>query len=715
MTRIFLLLLLPAIASAQPLVQEPNTWVKRSPLPDGPRNPMLGYEASFGYDPVAKKIIRWAGHTQSGGHEQLNEVWTYDPRTAKFELIQTNTAPPGVCCAQQDVFDPVGGNFLRFKGFSGSHGWQWFRENYLTNSSVWSFNLWSKTWTNMKPMPEPLCTSLRCASWDKEYQVAVVFGGENNSEGTLVYDPYDNEWTRMHPKVQPAFRSGGNMAYDVKRKRHILFGAQFTDDPHTWAYDLKKNEWTDLKPKVQPPTKANDAVLVYDEEHDVIVASVKSADSGDANGSYETWVYLGDENTWKKMETKESPPGFGNRRRIMSYIPDLGVTVMENYVNPPQKIPGVEREQQMWTYRYAAPKREGKKLYPPHCIVSSQSLLAFTVADAVSYEIYEGDGDRSWQIEYRLADKRTTADVIKDLKVGGYKSADFVHFDLNLNQRKNPIGNRFYYVVAKDAQGRSSESNKIPLRRRSRVEIDVSVISPTLAKVRCCSISAFHVERAVVEVFSEDELQRLRKDTSPLKEPSVGGIRAIGEFKRITEKPVDDLYFNDTTVDLTKPAEIEGKPIFTHRFSKEQINAEGKKYRFAVYAYRVRAVNAGVEGGPSPYVLTIPSAPQHLLSKEVGDDAHLKWAKNPEEGIKGYRVYRMESPRINGPGQKVTRVTAKPITETTFIDKGIGKEPRRYWVVPVDAIGQEGVPSAPTWHYRFFKSYYDQFAGEWHQ
>jgi hypothetical protein len=87
------------------LVQAPNTWVKRSPLPDGPRNPMLGYEASFGYDPVGKRIIRWGGHTQSGGHEQLNETWTYDPLTAEFKLLETNTAPPGVCCAPQDVFD----------------------------------------------------------------------------------------------------------------------------------------------------------------------------------------------------------------------------------------------------------------------------------------------------------------------------------------------------------------------------------------------------------------------------------------------------------------------------------------------------------------------------------------------------------------------------------------------------------------------------------
>jgi hypothetical protein len=609
------------------LVQGPNSWVKRSPLPGGPRNPMLGYEASFGYDPVGKKIIRWAGHTQSGGHEQQNETWTYDPLTAEFKLVETNTAPPGACCAQQDVFDPVGGRFLRFRSFSGSHGWHWFRENYLSNTSVWSFDPVKRAWRNMRPLPEPVVAPLRCASWDLDQRVVVVFGGEGSTEGTLVYDPYENTWTRKNPKMQPPFRSGGNMVYDSRRRRHVLFGAQFTDDPHTWAYSLADNVWTDLRPTAQPPTKANDAVMAYDERNDVIVASVKSSDKEDGPGSYETWVYDGDANTWKNMKPAESPPGFGNRRRVMAYVPDLNVIVMENYVNPPQNVPGAAREQQMWTYRYAEPKKS-----PPP--------IATTVA-------------------------RTRPPLVEGL-------------------------------VASVLSGQ-----KVKLTWHASTAADVV---------------GYHVERAVVEVLSEDDLVRLRTDTPPLPEPSVGGIRAIGAFQRLTPAAIPKTIFDDTTIDLTKPAAIVGKPIFTHRFAKEQLNADGKKYGFGVYAYRVRAVNRqGQAGGPSPYVLTIPSAPEHLFSKEDGADCRLKWQKNPEEGVKGYRIYRMESPRINGPGQKVTRVTEEPITETTFIDRTIGKQQRRYWVVAVDALGQEGQPSAPTWHYRLFRSSYEPFVGEWHQ
>src|SRR5262249_42551607 len=115
------------------LKQEPNTWVKRSPLQSGPVSPGMGYEASLAYDPRARLVIRWGGHNQSGGQEQNAETWTFDPVTARWALKEPNSAPPGVCCAQQNVFDLDHGRFLRFPAFSGSHGWQWFREIYLNN------------------------------------------------------------------------------------------------------------------------------------------------------------------------------------------------------------------------------------------------------------------------------------------------------------------------------------------------------------------------------------------------------------------------------------------------------------------------------------------------------------------------------------------------------------------------------------------------------
>ena len=51
----------------------------------------------------------------------------------------------------------------------------------------------------------------------------------------------------------------------------------------------------------------------------------------------------------------QEPDGKGNRRRVMVAVPDLNVILMENYINPTERVPGVDREQQIWTYRYGKP------------------------------------------------------------------------------------------------------------------------------------------------------------------------------------------------------------------------------------------------------------------------------------------------------------------------------------------------------------------------
>ena len=162
-----------------------------------------------------------------------------------------------------------------------------------------------------------------------------------------------------------------------------------------------------------------------------------------------------------------------------------------------------------------------------------------------------------------------------------------------------------------------------------------------------------------------------------------------------------------------KPQGVTGEPVYERKFNREQFDESGRPYRFGVFAYRVRAVNAGgVESGPSPAFFTIPSAPQWLFSQEDGATCHLKWAANPEKALKGYRVYRMDGRYDKDP---IPRLTSDPIAATTYSDATAGKSSRRYYVVAVDALGQEGFPSAPVWFEREWKQYYKPFVGEWHQ
>jgi len=212
-------------AFAAPLVLPLNTWVKLSPLTNTPPSPRLGYGGACVWDSKHQVMIRYGGHNQGGGGEQHSEIWTFDPRTAKWMLREPNVQPPGICCGQQNVFDPVQGRYLRFPSFSGSHGWQWWREIYLNDSSVWSYDLAENKWRNLRPIPTAQPKPLRCATWDDFKSVVVLFGGETSNEGTLVYDSHLNAWTHQKPSPQPEFRSGGNMAYDAARRGGESFPA----------------------------------------------------------------------------------------------------------------------------------------------------------------------------------------------------------------------------------------------------------------------------------------------------------------------------------------------------------------------------------------------------------------------------------------------------------------------------------------------------------
>lgn len=702
---IAVLILAAAPLGAAELTQTANSWVKRSPLPGGPPSPRMGYECATAWDSKHKILIRYSGHNQGGGGEQNAEVWTFDPVTAKWTLKEPNLAPPGVCCGQQNVFDPVSARYVRFPSFSGSHGWQWWREIYLNDSTVWTYDLETNLWRNHRPLPAPQVSPLRCASWDSDAQVVVVFGGETNREGTVVYDPHSNAWTKMKPPVQPDFRSGGNMTYDSDRKQHILFGAQFSDDPHTWAYDLGKNEWRDLKPATMPPTKENDAVLAYDAANHVVVAVVKISEGKEENATHrlETWVFDPAANTWKKMNPPREPDSSGSRRRVMNFVPESGLVLMENRWDPPK----AEHEQQMWTYCYAPvkPLRNPLPDAPTDLRVATTNSGATLTWKAsaspgvTQYVIYRGTGEKPWQVKLE--------------QIGAVEGKELKYDDAKMNP-----GTVYFYAVASANPDVVGPRDAI-IRTQPHVVEDavVSVLSKNEIEITWTplpekDIVGYNIERAVVEVLTDDQLKRLSSRTPPLAQPSAGALRRIGSFKRLTPAPIKATAFTDIA-DLTKPQQIEGTPAMERTFAAEQLNPAGKPYPFAVFAYRITAVNAlGVESGPSPFFLTIPSPPQWVFSKEDGGKCQLKWTANPEKNLKGYRIYRMDGRWDN---DTLTRVTSDPIGGTTFTDEKAGKNSRRYHVVAVDALGQEGAPSAPVWYEREWRRFYIPFVGEWHQ
>jgi fibronectin type 3 domain-containing protein len=687
------------------LEQSPNTWVKRSPLSDTPVSPRLGYEGACAWDNAHRVFVRYGGHNQGGGGAQYSEIWTFEPLTAKWTLKEPDTSPPGVCCAQQNIYDPVHERYVRFPAFSGSHGWQWFREIYLNNTTIWVYDLDKNLWQELRPVPAPKVTGLRCASWDSDAQVIVIFGGEGNQEGTVVYDPHANEWTRMKPDKEPDFRSGGNMVYDSKHKLHIMFGAQFSDDPHTWGYDLGKNQWIDLKPNKLPPTNENDAVLAFDSLNGVVIALVKITEGKEENAKHkiQTWAYDTGKNTWTKMNPPREPDSTGNRSRVLAFAPELGLTILENRTRAKPGPP----EQQIWTYGYDKPKSApGQSVLPPKDVqvttAANSAKLTWKQSvnsGATHYTVYRGTGEHPWKVNYE--------------KIASVKADKTEYQDTELTREKV-----YYYAVRTVTDGKESDlSLKVSTQPRFVEMAVVSVISDKQVDIswtplKASDIAGYCVERANVEVWTEDQLKRLKSRLQPLTDPSVGAIKRIGPFERLNLQLLKSTSFTDI-VDMTKPCSIEGKALQERRMYDEHLDKSGRQYRFAVFAYRIRAVSAlGVESGPSPYVLTIPSMPRWVFAKEDGAACKLKWAQNPEKNLKGYRIYRLDGRWDKDP---ISRLTKEPIKNLTFSDSTAGDRTRRYHVVAVDVLGQEGRPSRPVWYRREWRRYYEPFVGEWHQ
>jgi fibronectin type 3 domain-containing protein len=687
------------------LEQSPNTWIKRSPLADTPVSPRLGYEGACVWDSAHRVFIRYGGHNQGGGGAQYSEMWTFDPFTAKWTLKEPDTSPPGVCCAQQNVFDPVHERYVRFPAFSGSHGWQWFREIYLNNSTIWVYDLDTNLWQDLRPVPAPKVTGLRCASWDSDAQVIVIFGGEGNQEGTVVYDPHTNTWTRMKPSKEPSFRSGGNMVYDSKHKLHIMFGAQFSDDPHTWGYNLRRNLWSVMKPNTLPPTNENDAVLAYDSLNGVVIALIKITEGKAENAKHkiETWAYDTGKNTWTKMNPPQEPDSTGNRSRVLAYAPELGLTILENRT---RSRPGPP-EQQIWTYCFDNPDSVNNTLIIPPTDVqvtttanSAKLTWKPSISRAVThYIVYRGIGEYPWKVDNQ--------------NITSVKADKTVFHDKGLQR-----GAVYYYTVRAVVNKKlSDQSMKVRTQPGIVERAVVSVLSKNQVHIswapsKASDIVGYYVERSNVEVWTEDQLKRLKSRIKPLPDPSVGAIKRIGPFKRLNPQLLKSSSFSDN-IDLTKPCSIEGEALQEHRMYDEHLDKNGKSYRFAVFAYRIHSVNAlGVESGPSPYFLTIPSIPRRVFSKEDGTTCRLKWAKNPEKYLQGYRIYRLDGRWDKDP---ISRMTAEPINDLTFSDSTAGDNIRRYHVVAVDALGQEGLPSRPVWYRREWGRYYEPFVDEWHQ
>jgi hypothetical protein len=660
-----------------------NRWVKQSPRAGAPAPP-FGWEGSGDFDPHQRRWIHFGGHD---GIPQGFPLFTFDLDTGRWEQRFPNTSPPGCCCVDgSNVFDIANRRFVRFPGAALGHGYQWSRGVKLKNSAVWLYDGTTNTWTNMRPPPyqqllprEGLGSLNATATYDANHEVALRVGGQASAGGTnnlFAYDAHANMLYRLKADNPPSPRDGMGLCYDTKNNCLVLFGSQYDNDEKTWIYRYATNRWESHALTPHPVGKKLGTYstiprLAYDSVNEVCLCLTWDTNSG----KHETWILDAAKPRWTRMNPPEEPDPSMSRSRNLGYSAEHNVFILET-----SSKEGRGKAPQIWTYRYKKAPASSLPRPPSDLQVVTESGKA-TLKWAASptpvkrYRVYRALAEEPWKTTFeKIADVTGTTFDDTGLKSGAV----------------------YFYTVR--AVSRDSIESRNSLRARTQPRVFLVPVVSVLASDRievtwnahpARDVVGYNVYRGVAHVRTVKKGEpKPWKDNDPeYLHPQPVEVHNITRIRKLNDRPISERSFTDK-IDLKS---AESKP---------------GEYRFAVHAYIIKAINKlGTESGPSPYALTIPSEPMHVYNRESAGTAELKWAANPEKGIVGYHVYKLEGT------WNIVRLTTEPIKGTTYTHKG-GKGTTRYWVVAVDALGQEGQPSSPVWHRQSYKGFY---SGEWHQ
>lgn len=660
-----------------------NTWVKQSPRKDVPAPP-FGWEGSGDFDPHSRQWIHFGGHD---GIPQGFPLFTYALDSHRWQQRFPNTSPPGCCCVDgANVFDVANRRFVRFPGAALGHGYQWSRGVKLKSSAVWLYDVETNTWTNMRPPPyqqflprEGLGSLNASATYDANHELAISFGGQGNAGGTnnlFAYDAYANILYPMKAANPPSPRDGMGLCYDTKNDCLVLFGSQYDNDERTWIYRFATNRWEGHALTPHPVGKKLGTYstiprMAYDSLNEVCLCLTWDTKTNE----HETWAFDAAKLQWDKRSPKVEPEPSMSRSRNLGYSARDNVFILET-----SSKEGRGKAPQIWTYRYRNAEKKAQPEPPTDVRVATgpgKATLKWTASAGPTkeYHVYRARVEQPWKAEWaRVAAVSGTA-----------------YEDSGLS-----AGEVYAYVVRAVGIEGSESRNSTRARTQPRVLLKpvVSVLGDDKVEVAwnahpAADVVGYNVYRGVATVRTVTKgTPAAWKDNDPdYPQPMPVEVRDVTRLRKLNDKPIAATTFSDK-IDLK-----EGRK-------------ESGEYRYAVHAYVVKAVNQlGTESGPSPYALTIPSEPTNVLNRETDGTAQLKWDANPEKGIVGYHVYKLEGT------WKIVRVTTDPIAATTFTHKG-GKGVTRYWIVAMDVLGQEGQPSSPVWHNQSYKGFY---AGDWHQ
>lgn len=605
------------------------------------------------------------------------------------------------------------------------------------------------------------------ATYAEDQQAIFTFGGMGwvaSNNQLHVYDPYTNELTRLDPTgSKPLARDNAGLSYDESRRKILMFGSQYDKDEKTHIYDLATNAWTshDLSPRPHstPADYNTDRYasvpnIAYDPIHDkhlaVTYRGKTAAEGVMENGSLKTWSFDMGKMQWSELAPAD-PYGTGCvqvRGRNLAFSPRDNAFLLETmYLD---ECSTSKKTNDLWVYRYSD---SGSYVARPEAPVATTTdktvaLSWKAVAGATQYNVYRATGKipnlnfskigSTAAVSY--TDSNVTPGVVYYYRyaavLGGVERkqslfgrnqprvmrapivsarSDYkVDVSWTPHQDSDVVGYNLYRglvtVHTNTTIGETLDFSQGTSRFVNGEVIRQGAVSATVSYVVLKSGSWGSNATGYFALIK-------RTGGNFIAGAVTGAISGVAVATGAQKKVVNDSRLAETVFDgytrnvvnmvrnITGLTKINTNLITGTAYTDSGINLsvagpESADYPFAVYAYVIKAVNRfGVESGSSPYRITIPSAPTHVLMNTATKT--LQWDAPPEKSVQGYYVYQYAGTA------PVKRLTNSLVASPYVLPAATYNKNDRFWVVPVDLLGQEGTPSADIYYGDHYAGFHD--------
>jgi cysteine-rich repeat protein len=226
-----------------------SNWTERMPatVPGARSSHAMAYDAGRG------RVVMFGG--TDGG--PLGDTWEWDGTNWS---PRTSAMMPAARQAHAMAYDPGRGVTVLFGG-----GWS------TDYGDTWEWN--GTSWTQRTPSAPPAARYSHVLAYDAQLQKVILVGGRSGNGGTAVVrsDTWTwngTAWTQLTPATAFAGRWWHAAAYDVGRKRLVMFGGYTTGTvDETWEWN--GTDWAKIVP-AQPPARGF-IPLAYDASRGKVV------------------------------------------------------------------------------------------------------------------------------------------------------------------------------------------------------------------------------------------------------------------------------------------------------------------------------------------------------------------------------------------------------------------------------------------------------------